>query len=131
MFRSVKRLNMPDEILEAIKSLYRMPLFQVTHKTQQSDWYTQRTGIRQGCSLSPYLFILTMRTMFSDVKDKLNDPRHRKTFQGINFQDLLYADDTLIVAKSRKSANGYLHLIDEESEYLHLKLNHTKCCYIA
>ena len=35
------------------------------------------------------------------------------------------------MAKSRKSANDYLHLIEEESEYLHLKLNHTKCCYIA
>ena len=45
MLQSLKRVNIPDEILEAIKSLYRMPLFQVTHKTQQSDWYTQRTGI--------------------------------------------------------------------------------------
>ena len=131
MFQSLMRLSIPDEILDAIKSLYRLPLFQVTHKTQQSDWHAQRTGIRQGCPLSPYLFILTMHVMFSDVKDKFNDPRHRKTFQGINFQDLLYADDTLIVAKSRKSANDYLHLIEEESEYLHLKLNHTKCCYIA
>ena len=69
--------------------------------------------------------------MFSDVKDKFNDPRYRKTFQGINFQDLLYADDTLIVAKFRKSANDNLHLIEEESEYLHLKLNHTKGCYIV
>ena len=38
---------------------------------------------------------------------------------------------TLIVTKSRKSANDYVHLIEKESEYLHLKLNHTKCCYIA
>ena len=64
---------------------------------------------------SKYLFILTVHVMFSDVKDRFNDPRLRKTLQDINFQDLLYADDTLIVARSRKSANDYLNLIQEES----------------
>ena len=59
------------------------------------------------------------------------DPYHRKTFQGINFQELLYADDTLIIAKNAKTANDYLHLIEKESEYLHLKLNHGKCSYIS
>ena len=131
MFHSLERLSIPVELLDAIKSLYRMPLFQVTHGSQKSKWFKQRTGIRQGCPLSPYLFILTMHVMFSDVKDRFNDPRLQKTFQGINFQDLLYADDTFIVARSRKSANDYLNLIEEDSAYLHLKLNHSKCCYIA
>ena len=43
--------------------------------------------------------------MFEDVKKKSNDPRHRKKFQGINFQELLYADDTLVLAKNFKIAN--------------------------
>ena len=65
------------------------------------------------------------------MKDKLNDPRQRKTFQGINYQELLYADDTLTIAQSSRTANDYLHVVEEESEYLHLKLNQAKCCYIA
>ena len=50
---------------------------------------------------------------FSDVKDRFNDPRLQKTFQGMNFQDLLYdlyADGTLTVARSRKLAIDYLNL---------------------
>ena len=131
MFQSLERLNIPPEIMDAIKSLYRMPLFQVKHKRQSSEKFLQTTGIRQGCPLSPYLFILTMFVMFTDVKDKFNNPRQRKTFQGINFHELLYADDTLIIAQSSKTANDYLHVVEEESEYLHLKLNQAKCCYIA
>lgn len=69
--------------------------------------------------------------MFSDVKDSFQDTNRRKSFQGINFQELLYADDTLIVAKNQKTANDYLHLIEAESEYLHLKLNQSKCCFLA
>ena len=53
--------------------------------------------------------------MFHDVKEQFNDPRHQNTYQNINFQELLYADDTLIIAKSSKTANAYLHLIEQES----------------
>ena len=70
--------------------------------------------------------------MFHDVKEQFNDPRQYKTFQHINFQELLYyADDTLIIATSAGTANAYLHLIEQESEYLHLRLNHDKCNYIS
>ena len=81
-------------------------------------------------SLSIYC-ILTMHVMFHDVKGQFNDPRHQKTFQNVNFQELLYADDTLIIAKSARTANAYLRLIEQESEYLHLRLNHDKCNYIS
>ena len=50
---------------------------------------------------------------------------------GINFHELFYADDPLIVAKSFASATKYLQLIEEESDYLELNLNRSKCCYIA
>ena len=67
--------------------------------------------------------------MFSDVKDNFQDTNRRTTFQGINFQELLYADDTLFVAKNQKTANDYLHLIEAESEYLHLNLNQSKMLF--
>ena len=69
--------------------------------------------------------------MFHDVKEAFNDPLNEKTFQGINFHELLYADDTLIVAKSIRTANKYLQLVENESHYLHLKLNQGKCSFIA
>ena len=106
-------------------------MFQVMHRDKFSSWLSQRTGIRQACPLSPYLFIVTMHVLFHDVHRRFNDPRHAKTFQGINFHELLYADDTLILTKSFASANQYLHLIEEESQYLDLNLNKSKCCYIA
>ena len=131
MFLSLERLNIPSDLLNPVKAIYNSPTFQVTHEDKFSRWLPQRTGIRQGCPLSPYLFILTTQAMFHDVQKRYNDPRHSKSFQGINFHELLYADDTLIVAKSFASATKYLHLIEEESDYLELNLNRSKCCYIA
>ena len=39
--------------------------------------------------------------------------------------------DTLILTKNFASANQYLHLIEEESQYLDLNLNKSKCCCVA
>ena len=58
-------------------------------------------------------------------------PSQQKTFQGINFWELLYADDTMIVARSTILAKRIVHLIEEESEYYDLKLNHDKCNFIS
>ena len=57
-------------------------------------------------SLSIYC-VLTMQVMFHDVKEQFNDPRHQQTFQNINLRELLYANDTLIIAKSARTANAY------------------------
>ena len=72
-----------------------------------------------------------MHVLFADVNRKNNDPQNRKTLQGLNFHELLYADDTLVVAKNTKTAKTYLKLIEDESEYYNMKLNKDKCTYIA
>jgi len=69
--------------------------------------------------------------MFLDVKAKFRDSQNRKTFQGINFNEVLFADDTPIISKSARLAARYLHLIEQESSYLHLKLNKDKCACIS
>ena len=56
---------------------------------------------------------------FLPCEGTVNDPRHQTTFQNINFQELLYADDTLIIAQSARTANAYLPLIEQESEYIY------------
>ena len=66
-------------ILDAIKAIYQKPMFQVMHRDKFSSWLSQRTGIRQGCPLSPYLFIVTMHVLFHDVHRRFNDPRTHAT----------------------------------------------------
>ena len=75
--------------------------------------------------------MLTMHCMFLDVKAKFQDSRNRKTFQGIDFNEILFADDALIISKSARLAARYLHLIEQESSYLHLKRNKDKCACIS
>ena len=128
---ALTRLNIPQKLLNIIKAMYGNPRFKVRHGPHESKWKKQEAGIRQGCPLSPYLFVLLMHVMFADIKTKINDPFHRKKIMNMDLQELLYADDTLIIAKNTATANEYLRYIVEESSYYNMQLNNDKCCYVA
>ena len=60
LINAVKRFNIPDETLEELKMIYETVHFRIKDSEGYSSEREQRTGIRQGCPLSPYLFTLLM-----------------------------------------------------------------------
>ena len=97
----------------------------------ESDWRIQSAGIRQGCPSSPYLFVLLMDALFSDIKVELCTKRQQEPIDGVHFAEILYADDTLIFGANTHCINVLLHAIERYSEYYGLKLNYGKCINIT
>ena len=91
-------------------------------------------GIRQGCPLSPYLFIFLLTTITHDVRKNLNLQENIDLAAGqlhnINLSELYYADDTLIMASTSKAAETILQHIENESEKYNMKLNYAKCIHL-
>ena len=124
---TLQRLRVPSRILNLICSFYDNPLFKVKVGTAESTWRPQEAGIRQGCPLSPYLFVLLMGALFSDIKTELCTKRQQEPIDGIGFAEVLYADDTLIFGANTHCINVLLHAIERHSDYYGLKLNYDKC----
>ena len=87
LFEALERMGIPAKYISAIKSLYRDPSFCVKIGDSLSSWRRQVRGIRQGCPLSPYLFIIVMTVMFRDIHDEINLARGR--LQGLSFSELM------------------------------------------
>ena len=85
LLEALERLGVPSKMLSLIGTIYREPKFRVKSGGHQSDYKTQSSGIRQGCPLSPYLFVLVMTVLMKDVKSRLNTKRQNEPINGIQF----------------------------------------------
>ena len=130
MFEALSRMNIPAKMIRVLQALYTCPTFQVEHDEFKSNVYEQRAGIRQGCPLSPYLFVIVMSVMFADIRSE----HHRRLATGkldhLLFMEILYADDTLLISKNTRTMNILLHAVETESAYYGLKLNQSKCAVV-
>ena len=105
-------MNIPEEMLDMIKILYENPQFRIKDMEGKSSYRTQNTGIRQGCPLSPYLFVICMTVLSSAVHDELEGKLEEATFDFIYFVEVLYTDDTFLIGYNAKLLNFLVAAIE-------------------
>ena len=96
------RLEEPQNIITLIAKIYARPKFRVKSGNYTSEYMDQSCGIRQGCPLSPYPFIVVMTAMFEDSKENhnLRTSRTKHRVPGALFDEVVYADDTICISET-------------------------------
>ena len=64
-------------------------------------------GIRQGCPPSPYLFSVIMTVMFHDIKLEIQGTLSLHRIEGINVDEVMYADDTICISNDTRTMNKF------------------------
>ena len=79
-----------------------------------TDWFQIGKGVRQGCILSPCLFNLYAEYIMRNAG--LEETQAEIKIAGGNINNLRYADDTTLMAKSEEELKSLLMKVKEESE---------------
>ena len=129
LIEALVTLKVDSHLISLVEAIYKNPTFCVSIDGNTSNTFPQTTGIRQGCPLSPYLFRTVMHCIFQLVEQDPLYPTHGKC-KGINFFEILYADDTVLFGKDPKSIEIIFALIENYSAEFGLKLNRETCVHL-
>ena len=140
LIHTLERFSIPDKIIKIIKGFYKNPTFRVKLAGKTSELKRQHSGIRQGCPLSPFLFLTVMTAIWNDIngkveRNKIEHPRrYKRTAKApppSPFSEVLYADDTIMVGHKPREIQERLVLLEKEASKYGLKLNKTKCEHLG
>ena len=128
LFNALQRLGVPNHTCDVIRELVSNPLLEVLMDDQTSSCREQRSGIGQGRTLSPLLFILLQTVFFHDVEKEYLRRHPLSVTPQIAFLDVEFADDTVLIARTQENMQTFLLLVQAEAaKYnLHFNLDKTK-----
>ena len=111
-------MGIPDHLTCLLRNLYAGQEATVRTGHGTTDWFQMEKGIYQGCIMSPCLF-----NFYADYI--MQNARLDETQAGIkiarrNTNNLRYADDTILMAESKKEQKSLLMKLEQETE---------KCCF--
>ena len=121
-------MGIPDHLICFLRNLYAGQEATVRTRQGTTDWFQIGKGLCQGYILSPWLFNLYAEYIMRN--DGLDEAQAGIKIAGRNTNNLRYADDTTLMARS-KELKSLLMKVKEKSEKVGLKLKIQKTKFMA
>ena len=129
LWNILKEMRIPDHLTCLLRNLYAGQEATVRTEHGTTDWFQIGKGVCQDCILSPCLFNLNAEYIMKNTWLEEAQAGIKVTRRNIN--NLRYADDTTLMAKSEEELKSLLMKVKEESEKVGLKLNIQKTKIMA
>ena len=94
----MKHYGVPDKIIKLVKMFYKDTECSVVSGGGLTDWFAVKSGVKQGCVMSGFLFLLVIDWIMSQaVKDNNTGIKWSMMEQ---LEDLDFADDLSLLASN-------------------------------
>ncbi|XP_030042337.1 extracellular calcium-sensing receptor-like [Microcaecilia unicolor] len=122
MFETLKAYGIKGFFVKAIQTLYNGPVARVHVNGLCSEWFNIGRGIRQGCPLSPLLFVLTLDPLLREIGSNIDIKG--VCIQDQEFKTAAFADDLrVLVTDPQRSLIPLMESLREYGDISGFKLN--------
>ena len=128
-WKILQEMGIPDHITYLLRNLHVGQEATVRTGHGTTDWFQIGKGVPQGCILS--FCLLNVYTEYLMRNAGLDEAQAGIKIAGRNINNLIYADDTTLMAESEEELKSFLMKVKEETEKVGLKLNFQKTKIMA
>ena len=134
MFEILLAYGIPQETVDAIKTMYQDTQACVITAEGITEAFDIATGVLQGDPLAPFLFIIcldyALRTSITNLDGLTLTRRRSRRFPAVRLADLDYADDIALLENSITDAQSLLLKVEKACLAIGLTLNASKTKYM-
>nr|KAG5701564.1 hypothetical protein BaRGS_024814 [Batillaria attramentaria] len=124
LWKLLRHYGVPGKIISLIRCTYQDMSCRIAHAGQLSESFEVKTGVRQGCLLSPFLFLLVidwiMKTTTAGRKNGI------QWTLWTQLDDLDFADDLALLSHSHSQMQDKTTRLEATSAGTGLKINRKK-----
>jgi hypothetical protein len=115
----LSNMGVSTKFLNQLSTLYKGTLSAVWNGKGISKYFETRSGVKQGCLLSPLLFALFINDLHEVLGEGLN-------IEGLNLRILMYADDIVILADDPRTLQNMIVKLERYCHEWNMSVNRAK-----
>ena len=125
MIKTLNKVGIEETYLNIIKAIYDKPTANIILNGEKLKAFPLRSGTRQGCPLSPFLFNIVLEVLATALRQEKEKKRIRIGKEEVKLS--LFTDDMILYIENPKDATKkLLELISEFSKIAGYKVNTQK-----
>lgn len=132
LFEILREYGIGEDTVRLLQNIYTGSKVKFVWKGIETDWVETKSGVRQGCPLSPLLFNIYVREVGTVIETSGLGFKYPIINDGNNVDEwgriagLLYADDIVLVAKTEEELQQLLFKVGTVASEYGLSFSETK-----
>ena len=133
IYSTLTHMGFPESLVDLIKDIYSNATTTVkTSKSGETDPIEVNAGVKQGCPISPILFNLSSELLIRTIVSKCNEnPDIAFKLHGQPISILAYADDLVLISRTREGFQEILDGVSSAANVLKLSFRPDKCSTLS
>ena len=124
LWEIMRQYGIPSKLINIVKLMYTDSMCAVLDDGEETEWFKVKTGVKQGCVMSGFLFLLVIDWVMRETT--------RNNNTGIRWQmmskleDLDFADDIALLSSTHSQMQSKTNSMSELAKRVGLKINEKK-----